>query len=131
MSTKIGNCLCFANDISSVCLRNGIRYEADIYRDALKIPVERYLKKTLDDPTYNKLVISSEDLSLFREDNELRNLIELFERNKGLCKLSYKFLLILSNKEYWWQSYLNNFRSPRIPTPYPVINSWAYIDKSS
>ena len=76
-------------------------------------------------------MISSEDLSLFREDNEFRNLIELFERNRGLYKLSYKVLLILRNKEDWWQSYLNNFRSPRFPTPSPDTNSWAYINKSS
>ena len=131
LSSKVGNCLCCALDISSICLRKGVRYEADIYRDSLKRPVERYLKKILDDPTYNKLVISSEDLSLFREDNEFRNLIELFERNKGLLRLSYKVLLILRDKEDWWQSYLNNFRSPRIPTPSPNINSWAYINKSS
>ena len=131
LSSKVGNSLCCALDISSICLRKGVRYEADIYRDVLKSHVERYLKKTLDDPTYNQLVISSEDLSLFREDNEFRNLIELFERNKGLCKLSYKVLLILRDKEDWWQSYLNNFWSPRFPTPSTNNNSWAYINKSS
>ena len=68
---------------------------------------------------------------MFREDNEFRNLIELFERNKGLCKLSYKVLLILRDKEDWWQSYLNNFWSPRFPTPSTNNNSWAYINKSS
>ena len=78
MSSKVGNSLCCALDISSICLCKGVRYEADIYRDVLKSYVERYLKKTLDDPTYNQLVISSEDLSLFREDNEFRDLIELF-----------------------------------------------------